>query len=41
MEKLLAFVNLQAAAIKNIEENDILVTASGWSEKAIRAQRTT
>ena len=41
MEKLLAFVNRQAAAIKSIEGNEILVTASGWSEKEIRALRTT
>ena len=39
MEKLLAFINRQAAAIKAIEGNEILVTASGWSEKEIRAPR--
>ena len=41
MEKLLAFINRQAAAIKAIEGNEIFVTASGWSEKETRAQRTT
>ena len=41
MEKLLAFINKQAAAIKAIEGNEIFVTVSGWSEKEIRAPQTT
>lgn len=34
MKNLLGFINRQAAAIKNIRGNEIMVTASGWSEKA-------
>ena len=33
MKNLLGFINRQAAAIKEINGNEILVTASGWSEK--------
>ena len=34
MKNLQAFINRQAAAIKGIKGNEIMVTASGWSEKA-------
>ena len=34
MRNLQRFINKQAAAIKGIRGNEIMVTASGWSEKA-------
>ena len=39
MKNLLGFINRQAAAIKNIRGNEIMVTASGWSEKEFRVKR--
>ena len=33
MERILKFINLQAAAIKDIEGNSVFVTSSSWSEK--------
>ena len=38
MRNLLGFINRQAAAIKNIRGNEIMVTASGWSEKEFRVK---
>ena len=43
MKNLLGFINRQAAAIKNIRGNEIMVTASGWSEKEswVKTQKNT
>ena len=40
MKNLLSFINRQTAAIKGIRGNEIMVTASGWSEKEFRVKRT-
>ena len=34
MERILKFINRQAAAIKDITDNSVLVTSSSWSEKS-------